>query len=346
MDELDLALINAVQLSPRASWAELAEPLETDPSTLSRRWARLSADGEAWVTCYPGPPAVPTGAMAFIEVACRAGGVTSVAERLARHPHALNVEIVSGEYSVLVTAAAVSTQALSVYAMDVAAAVPGVRAVRLTPVARTASDGSHWRLDALDRGQQSAIGGSARDGRRPVRSLAGEREVMLALGEDGRMPYAQLSRRTGIPANTLRRRLAELLATQRLVLRCDTASSVAGWPVLVTVWLGVPAGEVHGVCADLTAMPETRMAATTAGRANAAAVLWLHRLEDLHEWERRLAEAHPGAVVQDRLVTVRQVKRMGRLIGADGRGVGHVPMDVWAEPAEAGEGLSALPSTG
>ncbi|MFJ8440171.1 AsnC family protein [Kitasatospora griseola] len=53
IDELDLALVDALRVDPRAPWSRLAAPLGVDPATLSRRWARLTADGDAWVTCYP-----------------------------------------------------------------------------------------------------------------------------------------------------------------------------------------------------------------------------------------------------------------------------------------------------
>lgn len=46
------------------------------------------------------------------------------------------------------------------------------------------------------------------------------------------------------------------------------------------------------------------------------------------------SHAAPGLAVVDRLVTLRPVKRMGRLLDEDRRAVGAVPMDVWADPLE------------
>ncbi|MFC7564574.1 AsnC family transcriptional regulator [Actinomadura namibiensis] len=61
MDELDLALVNALQLDPRAPWSRLSGPLGVDAATLSRRWSRLTESGAAWVTCVAGPPSSTTG---------------------------------------------------------------------------------------------------------------------------------------------------------------------------------------------------------------------------------------------------------------------------------------------
>jgi hypothetical protein len=40
----------------------------------------------------------------------------------------------------------------------------------------------------------------------------------------------------------------------------------------------------------------------------------------------------PNLTVVDRLITLRTVKRMGRLLDEDGRAIGAVPMDVWTDP--------------
>ncbi|MFE5097537.1 AsnC family protein [Streptomyces sp. NPDC056638] len=51
---MDLALVNALQLRPRASWTELAPPLGVTAGTLARRWERLTGEGLAWASAVPG----------------------------------------------------------------------------------------------------------------------------------------------------------------------------------------------------------------------------------------------------------------------------------------------------
>lgn len=332
MDELDLMMINAMQISPRAPWTELAEPLDVDASTLSRRWAHLTARGCAWTTCYVGTSMLPLGGMALVEVGCAAGRAEETAGRVARHPHAVSVEIASGGRDLLVTVAAVTQDALSAYVLDVLPRVPGVRWLRTTMMVRIARDASEWRLDSLDPDQRRRIGEEHRDGRGQPRSLLPHRELILALGEDGRMPYSELARRTRVPSSTLRRRIPELVKAGWVAIRCETAARDAGWPVQATLWLDVPAERIDDVCAGLSAMPETRMTARVAGSAPVVAIVWLHRLEDLATWESRVAAAHPGVGVTDRAVSLRPVKRTGRLLDREGRARGHVPMDLWADP--------------
>lgn len=332
MDELDLMMINAMQLSPRAPWTELAEPLGVDASTLSRRWAQLTAGGLAWITCYVGPSQLSWGGMALVEIGCAAGQAEEAAKRIARCPHAVSVEITSGSRDLLVTVAAVTQQSVTAVVLDVLPRVFGVQWVRTTMIVRMARDAGSWRLDSLDPGQRRRIGEEQPETNGQPPSLTPHRELILALGEDGRMPYSELSHRTGVPSSTLRRRIPDLVRSGRMTIRCDTAAHEAGWPVHVSLWLDLPVGRIGDVCAGLAAMPETRMAAHVAGGASAVAIVWLHRLEDLADWEHRVASAHPEVSVVDRAVSLRSVKRTGRLLDVAGRAVGHVPMDLWADP--------------
>ncbi|MFI5084537.1 MAG: AsnC family protein, partial [Actinomycetales bacterium] len=50
LSEDDLALINALQIAPRMSWADAADVLGVHATSLAARWARLRKQGVAWVT--------------------------------------------------------------------------------------------------------------------------------------------------------------------------------------------------------------------------------------------------------------------------------------------------------
>ncbi|KAF2777014.1 hypothetical protein STPH1_1673 [Streptomyces sp. OM5714] len=49
------ALVDALQLQPRASWTDLGRVLGVNASTVARRWERLSSSGLAWMAAYPHP---------------------------------------------------------------------------------------------------------------------------------------------------------------------------------------------------------------------------------------------------------------------------------------------------
>lgn len=154
LSELDLALVNALQINPRAPWSELAKPLGVDAATVARRWERLRAAGHAWVTAYPRDEA---GMASIIEVDCAPGQDTAVAAALSADPQAVTVEHTSGGRDLLVTVLATDFAALSRYVVDRLGDVPGVTSTRAHPATRVYTEGSRWRLRSLSRPQRDAL---------------------------------------------------------------------------------------------------------------------------------------------------------------------------------------------
>jgi len=332
IDELDLALVDALRVDPRAPWSRLAAPLGVDPATLSRRWARLAAAGDAWVTCYPSADRLGYGLTALLGVECRADRVADVAATLARDPQAASIEVMTGGADLLLTVAALDTASLTRYVLDRVGVLPGVLRTRTSPVQRTLREGSRWLDGALDARQREAIG------RAPVAPQAGpgreaalDRSLLVALGADARMPYAELAQRTGAPASTVRRRLTELRGSGRLVLRCDASPRLTGHPVGVLLWLELPPARLEEAALRLAELPQTRMCALTAGEANLALYVMVRHLQELRRFEEELGRRLPDAVVRGRQVTLRTVKLVGRLLDAEGRACGYVPIDPWQD---------------
>ncbi|WP_194236484.1 AsnC family protein [Streptomyces phyllanthi] len=84
LDEIDLALVNALQVAPRASWSVVGQVLGITPTTAARRWDRNATSGAAWVTAYPW---LSTWArhycLAFVDVDCRPAAAHRVVQPLA-----------------------------------------------------------------------------------------------------------------------------------------------------------------------------------------------------------------------------------------------------------------------
>ncbi|MFJ9901086.1 Lrp/AsnC family transcriptional regulator [Streptomyces sp. NPDC091280] len=331
LDELDLALVTALQVAPRAPWSQLAGPLGVDAATLSRRWARLREAGVAWVTCYPAAGQVGYAALALIEVSCVPQAREDLAQTIARHPQALGVEVVSGSCDLLLTVATGSMELMSSYVLALGR-IASVTATRTHLVQHLNREGSRWRFDSLSRGQQRDLAepaGGAAGGGAAVLTVE-ERRLVLALGPDGRRPVAALAAELGRPESSIRRALGTLLhGDGKAVLRCEASLPHAGWHSTATLWMSVAPTELALAAEEMAQLKETRLAASTASEANLLSVVWLHALDDLARYEARLAALMPSVRVLNRVVTLRWVKRMGRLLSQDGRSVASVPMDLW-----------------
>jgi DNA-binding Lrp family transcriptional regulator len=333
LDEDDLALVEALQRDPRAPWTTVAEVVGTNAVTASRRWERLRATGAAWVTGGPGPGSHHAQLLAYVDVTCLPSEKTRVAQQLAGDPHALSVDITAGGRDLLRTGAAVDLATLGRYLLERLDRVPGVTGTRARIATRLYAEGSTWRLGVLP---SSGAAGSPLPVTRPALLDEVDRDLMSALGIDGRASYAALAQVAGISQPTARRRVDRLISSGAVLLRTDVAAPLAGLPVMVVLSADVPAVRLDDAAARLGRLRQVRLSATLAGTPSLLVIAWLPSLEEVHRFEQDLVHRVPDLDVVDRLVVLRSVKRMGHLLDAEGRTTGTVPMDVWRDPVPSG----------
>jgi len=330
LDEDDLALVEALQRDPRAPWTHVAEMTGTNAVTAARRWERLRDSGVAWITATPAPGSQHAQLLAYVEVSCLPSEKVRVARQLASDAHALSVDITAGGRDLLMTVAAVDLPTLGRYLLERLDRVPGVTGTHVRVATRLYAEGSTWRLGVLpggaDRGESSV------PAVRPAVLDDVDRELMSALGVDGRASYATLAELTGTSQATARRRVDRLIGSGAVLLRTDVAAPLAGLPVMTVLSANAPAARLDSVAQRLGQLRQVRLSATLAGTPSLLVTAWLSSLEEVHRFEQRVAQQAPEADIVNRLVVLRSLKRMGRLLDEAGRAVAIVPMDVWRDP--------------
>ena len=340
-DELDLAIVNCLQLQPRASWTLVGRALDIDPVTVARRWQRLSSAGIAWVSGRATGQGRPESCLAVVELSCTAAETLAIARRVTELPHVLSVEHTSGPRSLTILVEVRDLAFLSRFLLESVGTIPGVVATSSHAVTKVYSMGDHWQLHVLDpaqqavmlREQQPRLDGLTSDqadlarGYDPV-----DRQLILLLGEDGRMPVATMAARAGLSESTVRRRLAGLVGNGRVVLRCDMALPDSGWPVISWLWASADAGDIDAVAMTLRRLPGIRVCwRISGGGPNLMLALTTHSLHELSLVEARLAAEVPQMTIHDRSMVLRSIKRMGRELDLDGRSIRSVPLDIWAD---------------
>lgn len=324
LSETDLALVEALQVAPRAPWTRIAAAVGVDATTAARRWNWLTGQGLAWMTAYASLPGMP---VAYIDVACRPERLLAVSARLSASPHVFSIERTAGAHQLLLYVITRDLAGMDAFVTGFLGRLDGISAVRVSLQARTYREGSGWLLHALDSDQRRTLG--PRDGAGPQRAPAlGEADTRLlrALGEDGRRAYADLARECAMSETTVRRRLARLLHHPEVHFRCDVAQRAAGWPVIATYRLDVPADLLDSTGLALAAFRETRLCVAVTGAANLLFSAWIRSTAECHALETRIRRRFPHLRVGERELTLHTLKRMGRLLDAEGRAVGHVPL--------------------
>ncbi len=334
LSELDLTVINCLQLHPRATWRQVGDVLEIDAVTVARRWRRLSETGAAWVIGRPAAHQSPESCLAVVEVHCVSGGALETARLLAHWPHVLSVEHTSGNYDLQLVVAVANMASLSRFLLEGLGGVAGIRATRTHVVTQMFRQGDQWELNMLDAAQRARL--PAAEERHPARAHVlddTDRQLILCLGEDGRQSLSELSARLGLSLSTTRRRLDALIAQEDLILRCDAAQSLSGWPIAMWLWARVDADDQHTITSLPRKIPGLRVCLSVTGsESNLVLALAARSMREVPLVEARLAAAAPRLRVLNQTMVLRSLKRMGRILDDAGRSVASVPMDIWAEP--------------
>ncbi|WP_198347372.1 Lrp/AsnC family transcriptional regulator [Nocardia terrae] len=338
LDELDLALINCLEIAPRATWQRLGAVLDVDPVTVARRWQRLSTARAAWVSGRA--TGLPDACLAIVLVSCANGAVNETAQHLARWPHVLSVEHISGGHDLSLLINVPSLVALSRLLLESLSAVPGVAATSTMLVTRVHRMGDQWQLNVLDAAQRARLMEGIRPwpARPPVpRPLdATDRTLILRLGHDGRTPLSDLAHETGLTVGTIRRRLDGMITGGRLVLRCDLALSLSSWPVGMWIWARADPND-RATVESLLGVPGARVCLrVSGGEPNLAIGFSLPTIHEVPLTESRLAAAAPRLTILGTSIVLRFLKRMGRVLDSSGRTTETIPMDIWSDPAVAG----------
>ncbi len=343
LDELDLRVVHALQVHPRAPWTLVGDVLAVNPVTAARRWRRLRDAGLAWVTAYPRLSDYRIVVTGIIEVDTEPGRAHEVAQALAAEHSVANVKLTAGGRDLMATVQATDLNELAHLTTQLFQRTPGVRATRTHVSTGVPTEGSRWRLRELDDAQCARLeAGRLSDVPQDQRATTVpawdplDAQLLELLSTDGRMSICDLADATGGGATTVRRRLQSLLAS-RVSLRCDLARPLSGWPLSAVYFASVPAQYLEETGRVLSGVREVRSCAITTGPHNLVIDVWLRTLADVHTFEVHLARRLPRLRIDDRSVVLSTVKHMGRLLDRDGHCVGVVPLRHPQETRQAPE---------
>lgn len=322
MDELDFALVNALQINPRISWADLSGALHVDATTLSRRWEHVIQDRLAWTRWAYTPhfaadeqPHVD----AIVEIRCEPGMREDVIHALVANPLVSGVHCTSGDRDLFVTAHSGSIGDLNTAIQEGIASARGVTATTVTYIRTLFQEGSSWRLRALSLGQVSAVDSTLPRLIAPADPTQLHLALIDSLAWDVRKPIAEVAREVGSSRARVARAVNELLVASWARARVDIAFRAAGWNASALMWMRVPPEQLERVAAAMRTLPYVRMCASVSGRSNLVVTLLLHEVRGLDDLEPRIVNTLPGVTIEDTWVVPRVAKLFGVSVDPDGR---------------------------
>ncbi len=317
LDELDLAIVHALQLDSRAPWTKVAAAVGVDSATVSRRWEQMSEEALAWLTIWPKPAQWANHAdAALVQLDADAD-----IEAILALPWALTVDETSAGVVVLVVSGS-GLRELGERVRELSKASapgPSAGASRMHVVSAVLAEDSMWRTRALSPGGQRILAPSPASGTGRPPSTETVAELAAALGEDPRMPAARLAQRLGVSEATARRTVERAVATDRLGLGCDLSAPAAGLRRGAMLWARSSRLDIVG--ANARRLPQAHRVLEVVGPAPLCVNVRVTTLTDLPELERALGDE---AEIVDRWAVLSVRKRNGHLLDDWGRSIGRV----------------------
>ncbi|TDL32122.1 Lrp/AsnC family transcriptional regulator [Arthrobacter nitrophenolicus] len=319
-DELDLMLLNALQIQPRASWAALGRVLGVDPVTLGRRWERISDEGLAWVTGYSD---AKLQAGAIVEVEAMPGKLMNLAEALLPDPEVATVDITAGSRDLVLSVIAPTSEALYRYVLERLERLDFVAKVYSHPISDVLAEASQWRLRALDTKQVETLRALKPEAGRVRRATEFDGAVAKELFHNGRATAKEIATSLGANPRKVRESIASQLSAGTIRLRTDVIRSASGWPVNAWYFLSLPAAQAERIARQLSRLDEIRSVVSIVGRYNIAMTVWMRTLKDISRLEAAIEAQLPGVRITDRSVVMRTTKLVGTLLDENGRRRGY-----------------------
>lgn len=317
LPEVDLALIDALQVNPRAAWTTIAAVLDIDAATAARRWRRLHEERLAWWVVRPSAARLTPHLDATLAlVRCAPGTAAEAAERAAAPEWAHTVDLLTGTADLGVVVLGSGLAQVNARVDELAAQCEG-EVVERRVVADVYAEDAGWRLGVCSASQRQALlPRTDQPAPAPPRSELVD-ELLAALGDDARLSGQELATRVGGSEPTVRRALDRALRSGAIQLGCDVASPAAGLGrgVLLEVEVDDPVRSGRA----LAAAGPVHRCVQSVGAGNLTLGVRLTSLGHLPRIEAELAALAPGWQVRGRLTVLRPVKRQGQVLDSAGR---------------------------
>jgi len=306
LGERDQRLIAALQCDGRLTAERAGEVLGLSARTVHRGWQALMADGVCRVITLP-ERSDAIGAL-LLRIRVLGGRLDALTSALAARPDIPFIDVsTSGDEILAVSWTRPGTRDQLVFRE-----LPATRAVTsftADTILHVFAEATDWRHAVLTDGERAAL--------TPVRSPEhresddADRAIIAALQDDARVAAAAVAARTGYPESTVRRRIALLAHTGRLLTHVVVDPKRLGLAIDANVMARVAPGRLDAVGTALAGHPAVHGLFATTGANNLHIAVWVRDLAHLYRF---LTQDLGGLGVQgaETVIIGNAAKRPGR----------------------------------
>jgi DNA-binding Lrp family transcriptional regulator len=311
-DDLDRALVHALQIDGRAPFRRVAEVLDVSDQTVARRYARLRSTRALRVLGVSDPTVVGDDQW-LLRLRCAPDASLEVADALARRPDTSWIALVSGgaEIACSLRARGRVADEVLLHRLPRTPQILDVSAYEVLHVFYGGAREPFTKQGALSEEQVASLVEHVPSGVAAPRLDGVDRHLLELLRADGRAPVEDLARACGTSASTVRRRLHDLRGSGLLYLDVDVAPEVMDLALRAMLWLTVAPAHLDAAGRALATHPEVPFAAAIAGRANVYATVTTADAAGLYRYLTTRVAGLPGVQAVETAPVIHTVKAAG-----------------------------------
>lgn len=334
VDDLDRAVIAALQLNGRAPWHQIAAHVQAEPRTVMRRAARLEEAGLVRVIGVVDVLRCGLGVPALVRYTCRPGAAEDVAHRLTARPQTRFVTVVAGRADCVAETVVSDYRELGRSLAPDPEDAADVLETESLPVMHTFTSAHDWNPGVLTEEAVRELRTDA-TGRQPFEDRFWEQAaetlddtdlaVVRVLAASGRAPYKEIAQQAGCSERTAARRVESLVERGCLRFRTLAEPEVLGYGVEFMLWLSVDPARLEEAGTTLATHPATKYLSATTGRFNLVGQIALRHHGELYPYTTDVVGALPGLHASDTTLQTHTLKRAWTPTPAASRGPSGAP---------------------
>jgi DNA-binding Lrp family transcriptional regulator len=322
-DDLDRALVHALQVDARSPFRRIGEVLGVSDQTVARRYGRLR-DRQALRVLGLTDPVVVDERQWIFRVRVAPDVVREVADGLAARSDTSWIALCAGGAELVGTAYGEGAEALLLDEFPRTRHVHDVRADQVLRIFYGGAGEPFTKQGPLSDDQVAELARHLPEPTGPAGALdAADRRIVAVLRGDGRASVEALVASTGLSAATVRRRLHDLRAGGAVRFDVDLDMRVLRLPLRTLLRLTIAPGDLPDAGRQLAAHPEVAFAAATTGESNLFASIASTDPTALYDYLTTRVATLPGVQSTATTPVLRTVKaaatRYGVRVQAPGR---------------------------
>lgn len=293
LDDLDHALVHALQIDGRAPFARIATVLGVSTQTVARRYRRLRAEAGLRVVGLAAPHRAGR-TQWLVRLTVVPAVAQRVADALVRRTDTTWVKLAGGgtEICVIVHSANDSEHGLLLHDIPRTAGITAVSAHQLLHLYHGGPTAWLGRAEILTDDQRRQLEPETRTTH--TEATPADEPLLTALQRDGRLGQTELAAVTGWSAATVARRIADLRAAETLYFDVEIDARLFGATTQALLWMAAAPADLDAVATELATHRELAVVAATTGPTNLLAHALCADPPALHRYLTHRLGALPG----------------------------------------------------